>query len=75
MPSSASIASAAVEPEAIAGTSWWRDIVLPDLLMELAQCERRIRLKMQFKLMWAHRLETAAACTTAGSPALICPPA
>ena len=37
------------------------DIVLPDLLMELAQCERSIRLEMQFKLMWAHRLETAAA--------------
>ena len=51
------------------------DIVLPDLLMELAQCERSIRLEMQFKLMWAHRLETAAARTTAGSPALICPPA
>jgi len=31
------------------------DIALPDLLMELAQCERSIRLEMQFKLMWAHR--------------------
>jgi L-alanine-DL-glutamate epimerase-like enolase superfamily enzyme len=31
------------------------DIALPDLLMELAQCERRIRHEMQFKLTWAHR--------------------
>jgi hypothetical protein len=27
------------------------DIALPDLLMELAQCERRIRPEMQFKLI------------------------
>jgi hypothetical protein len=39
MPSSASSASAAVEREAIA--RFGADIALPDLLMELAQCERR----------------------------------
>jgi hypothetical protein len=40
---------------------------VPDLLMELAQFERRISLEMQFKLMWARRLETAAACTQLGA--------
>jgi hypothetical protein len=43
------------------------DIALSDLLMELTQCERRIRLEMQFKLMWARRLETTAACTQLGA--------
>jgi len=43
------------------------DIALLDLLMELAQCERRISREMQFKLMWAHRLETAAACPQLGA--------
>jgi hypothetical protein len=50
----------------------WADM-FQSVIADYETGERRIRLEMQFKLMWAHRLETAAACTTAGSPALICP--
>jgi hypothetical protein len=53
--SSASTAGAVVEPRAVALRAYWRgfgaDIALPDLPMELAQCERRIRREMQFKLI------------------------